>query len=55
MSNTNHQERIEHFQWIVDELEERGGGFYLEKYWYDAPTLVSIEVARQEIENTKES
>lgn len=45
----NLQRRLEHFQWIVEQLSKTGNVFYLEKDWYDNPTLITEEVAKKEI------
>lgn len=44
------EERVNHFQWIVDTLDEKGKTYYLEKDWYDNPTLISKEDAKKELE-----
>ena len=43
-------ERIKHFQSLIDYMSERGQRYYLEKDWFDNPTLISIEVAKKEVE-----
>ena len=43
-------ERIKHFQSLVDYMSERGQKYYLEKDWFDNPTLISIEDAKKEVE-----
>lgn len=35
-------ERIKHFQSLIDCMSERGQKYYLEKDWFDNPTLISI-------------
>ena len=45
--------RKKHFKWIVDTLEKSGRTFYLEKDWYDNPTLVSKENAQKEVEQAE--
>lgn len=46
-------ERIKHFQSLVDYMSERGQRYYLEKDWFDNPTLISIEDAKKEVELAK--
>ena len=46
-------ERIKHFQSLVDCMSERGQKYYLEKDWFDNPTLISIEYAKKEVELAK--
>lgn len=46
-------ERIKHFQSLVDYMSERGQKYYLEKDWFDNPTLISIEDAKKEVELAK--
>ena len=48
------RERIKHFQSLVDYMSERGQKYYLEKDWFDNPTLISIEDAKKEVELAKE-
>ncbi|ORO39940.1 hypothetical protein B7729_03025 [Streptococcus oralis subsp. tigurinus] len=43
-------ERIKHFQSLIDYMSERGQRYYLEKDWFDNPTLISIEVVKKEVE-----
>lgn len=43
-------ERIKHFQSLIDYMSERGQRYYLEKDWFDNPTLISIEEAKKEVE-----
>ena len=43
-------ERIKHFQSLIDYMSERGQRYYLEKDWFDNPTLISIEYAKKEVE-----
>lgn len=47
-------ERIKHFQSLIDYMSERGQRYYLEKDWFDTPTLISIEDAKKEVELAKE-
>lgn len=47
-------ERIKHFQSLIDYMSERGQRYYLEKDWFDNPTLISIEYAKKEVEQVKE-
>ena len=46
-------ERIKHFQSLIDYMSERGQRYYLEKDWFDTPTLISIEYAKKEVELAK--
>lgn len=46
-------ERIKHFQSLVDYMSERGQKYYLEKDWFDNPTLISIEGAKKEVEQAQ--
>ena len=46
-------ERIKHFQSLVDYMSERGQKYYLEKDWFDNPTLISIEDAKKEVEQAQ--
>ena len=46
-------ERIKHFQSLIDYMSERGQRYYLEKDWFDNPTLISIEYAKKEVEQTQ--
>lgn len=46
-------ERIKHFQSLIDYMSERGQRCYLEKDWFDNPTLISIEAAKKEVELTQ--
>lgn len=43
-------ERIKHFQSLIDYMSEREQRYYLEKDWFDNPTLISIEEAKKEVE-----
>jgi len=43
-------ECIKHFQSLIDYMSERGQRYYLEKDWFDNPTLISIEGAKKEVE-----
>lgn len=43
-------ERMKHFQSLVDCMSEHGQKYYLEKDWFDNPTLISIEYAKKEVE-----
>lgn len=43
-------ERIKHFQSLIAYMSERGQKYYLEKDWFDSPTLISIEEAKKEVE-----
>ena len=46
-------ERIKHFQSLIDYMSERGQRYYLEKDWFDNPTLISIEEAKKEVEQAQ--
>ena len=46
-------ERIKQFQSLVDYMSERGQKYYLEKDWFDNPTLISIEDAKKEVEQAQ--
>lgn len=46
-------ERIKHFQSLVDYMSENEKKYYLEKDWFDNPTLISIEYAKKEVERAK--
>ena len=46
-------ERIKHFQSLVDYMSVRGQRHYLEKDWFDNPTLISIEDAKKEVEHAQ--
>lgn len=46
-------ERIKHFQSLIDYMSERGQRYYLEKDWFDNPTLISIEDAKKEVEQAQ--
>ena len=46
-------ERIEHFHSLIAYMSERGQKYYLEKDWFDNPTLISIEDAKKEVELAK--
>ncbi|MFA9413323.1 hypothetical protein ACERC8_01550 [Streptococcus sp. E29BA] len=41
--------RLEHFQWILNRLSKSDEVLYLEKDWYDTPTLISKEDAKKEV------
>lgn len=47
------RERIKHFQSLIDYMSERGQSYYLEKDWFDNPTLISIEDAKKEVEQAQ--
>ena len=47
------RERIKHFQSLIDYMSERGQRYYLEKDWFDNPTLISIEDAKKEVEQAQ--
>ena len=46
-------ERIKHFQSLIDYMSEREKKYYLEKDWFDNPTLISIEDAKKEVEQAQ--
>ena len=46
-------ERIKHFQSLIDYMSERGQRYYLEKDWFDNPTLISIEYVKKEVEQAQ--
>lgn len=46
-------ERIKHFQSLIDYMSEREQRYYLEKDWFDNPTLISIEYAKKEVEQAQ--
>ena len=46
-------ERIKHFQSLIDYMSECGQKYYLEKDWFDNPTLISIEDAKKEVEQAQ--
>ena len=48
------RERIKHFQSLIDYMSARGQRYYLEKDWFDNPTLISIEEAKKEVEQAQE-
>lgn len=50
---TELQKRKEHFQWIVEQLSRSKKVLYLEKDWYDNPTLISKEDAKKEVEQAQ--
>lgn len=43
-------ERIKHFQSLIDYMSENEKKYYVEKDWFDNPTLISIEDAKKEVE-----
>lgn len=43
-------ERIKHFQSLIDYMSEHEKKYYLEKDWFENPTLISIEEAKKEVE-----
>lgn len=43
-------ERIKHFQSLIAYMSEHKKKYYLEKDWFDNPTLISIEDAKKEVE-----
>lgn len=46
-------ERIKHFQSLIDYMSEHEKKYYLEKDWFDNPTLISIEDAKKEVEQAQ--
>lgn len=46
-------ERIKHFHSLIDYMSDRGQRYYLEKDWFDNPTLISIEDAKKEVEQAQ--
>lgn len=46
-------ERIKHFQSLVDYMSENEKKYYVEKDWFDNPTLISIEGAKKEVEQAQ--
>lgn len=46
-------ERIKHFQSLITYMSEHEKKYYLEKDWFDNPTLISIEDAKKEVELAK--
>ena len=46
-------ERIKHFQSLIDYMSENEKKYYLEKDWFDNPTLISIEYAKKEVEQAQ--
>ena len=43
-------ERIKHFQSLIAYMSEHEKKYFLEKDWFDNPTLISIEEAKKEVE-----
>ncbi|HHK0313646.1 TPA: hypothetical protein ACQN82_000904, partial [Streptococcus pyogenes] len=48
------QKRKEHFQWVADSLEGKENELYVERDWYDNPTLISKEDAKKEVEQIRQ-
>lgn len=46
-------ERIKHFQSLIDYMSEHEKKYYVEKDWFDNPTLISIEDAKKEVEQAQ--
>ena len=46
-------ERVKHFQSLVAYMSEHEKKYYLEKDWFNTPTLISIEYAKKEVELAK--
>ncbi|MGT2934238.1 hypothetical protein [Streptococcus catagoni] len=47
------QRRLEHFQWVTEQLSVSDKKYYLELDWYDKPTLITKEDAKKELEQVK--
>lgn len=43
-------ERIKHFQSLIAYMSEHEKKYYVEKDWFDNPTIISIEDAKKEVE-----
>lgn len=43
-------ERIKHFQSLIAYMSENEKKYYVEKDWFDNPTIISIEDAKKEVE-----
>ncbi|WP_438831888.1 hypothetical protein [Streptococcus pluranimalium] len=50
---TELQKRKKHFQWVAECLSQSDKVLYLEKDWYDNPTLISKEDAKKEVEQAQ--
>ena len=46
-------ERIKHFQSLIAYMSEHEKKYYVEKDWFDNPTLISIEYAKKEVEQAQ--
>ena len=46
-------ERIKHFQSLIAYMSEHEKKYFLEKDWFDNPTLISIEEAKKEVEQAQ--
>ena len=46
-------ERIKHFQSLIAYMSEHEKKYYVEKDWFDNPTLISIEDAKKEVEQAQ--
>ena len=46
-------ERIKHFQSLIAYMSEHEKKYYVEKDWFDNPTLISIEEAKKEVEQAQ--
>lgn len=44
------QKRKKHFEWVAEQLSKPDKVFYIEKDWYDDPTLITKEDAKKEVE-----
>lgn len=47
-------ERVKHFQSLVAYMSEHEKKYYLEKDWFDTPTLISIEYAKKRSRTSQE-
>ena len=45
--------RIKHFQSLIAYMSGHEKKYYLEKDWFDNPTLISIEDAKKEVEQAQ--
>nr|DAI16973.1 MAG TPA: hypothetical protein [Caudoviricetes sp.] len=46
-------ERIKYFQSLITYMSEHEKKYYLEKDWFDNPTLISIKDAKKEVEQAQ--
>lgn len=49
MKNKLLADRRNHFQWVFEQLNTVNRAWYLEKDWFDTPTLISKEDAKREV------